>query len=106
MIAIRSRSVAPILIATLLAAGGASLSSTAVAAPTTTAASVVTDGDSDNLRTVKRLNPNKPRPVKKLVRRVETNAALPDRPYIGNVDGTSTWGWDYRTPCAELDCLR
>ncbi|WP_327411618.1 hypothetical protein [Streptomyces sp. NBC_01233] len=45
MPATRTRRLAPLLIATLLAGAGASLSSTAFAAPTTTTANVTTDSD-------------------------------------------------------------
>ncbi|MFE6839692.1 hypothetical protein ACFVFI_33325 [Streptomyces sp. NPDC057705] len=45
MTATRTRRLAPLLIATLLAGGAASLSSTAFAAPTTTTTNVTTDSD-------------------------------------------------------------
>ncbi|MET9640519.1 hypothetical protein ABZY83_29615 [Streptomyces virginiae] len=106
MTATRARRIVPLLIATLLTGGGISLASTAVAAPATTAASVATDIDDDNMRTVERLTPQKPRTVKRLIRRVEKYGVEPGRSkYGGNVD-EHTWAREYRTPCAELDCLR
>ncbi|MET9841744.1 hypothetical protein ABZZ01_28770 [Streptomyces virginiae] len=105
MTATRARRIVPLLIATLLTGGGISLASTAVAAPATTAASVTTDID-DHMRTVERLTPQKPRTVKRLIRRVEKYGVEPGRSkYGGNVD-EHTWAREYRTPCAELDCLR
>ncbi|MFE4258143.1 hypothetical protein [Streptomyces sp. NPDC056883] len=105
MIAIRTRRVVPLLIATLLAGGGVSLSSTAVAAPATTAAGLTTDTDTP--RTVKDLSRKKPRTVKNLIRTVDRSgvgAARPDDRNV-NVDGNE-WARSYSTPCAELDCLR
>ncbi|MFF9056301.1 hypothetical protein ACF09Z_34720 [Streptomyces erythrochromogenes] len=106
MIATRARHIVPLLIATLLTGGGLSLASAAAAAPSTTSASVVTDTDDDNVRTIKRLTPHKPRTVKKVIRRVEKYGVEPGRSqYGGNID-EHTWARDYRTPCAELDCLQ
>ncbi|WP_234378995.1 hypothetical protein [Streptomyces sp. IGB124] len=62
--------------------------------------------DDDNMRTVERLTPQKPRTVKRLIRRVEKYGVEPGRSkYGGNVD-EHTWAREYRTPCAELDCLQ
>ncbi|MFI6005787.1 hypothetical protein ACIA98_36290 [Streptomyces sp. NPDC051366] len=104
MTATGTRRVAPLLIATLLAGGGVSLSSTAFAAPTTTTASITTDTDSP--RTVKHIT-KKPRTVKKLIRTVEKSGVGITDPTATNVNvDESTWGASYRTPCAELDCLK
>ncbi|MFF1493530.1 hypothetical protein [Streptomyces sp. NPDC058304] len=105
MTATGTRRVAPLLIATLLAGGGVSLSSSsAFAAPTTTTTSITTDTDSP--RPVKHIA-KKPRTVKKLVRRVETSGTGIADPAATNVNvDESTWGASYRTPCAELDCLK
>ncbi|MCM1969252.1 hypothetical protein [Streptomyces sp. G1] len=109
MIAIRTRRVVPLLIATLLAGGGVSLSSVAVvapAAPGATAAGLTTD--SDTPRPVKDLSRKKPRTVKKLIRTVEgsgVGATHPDPFNSVNVDGNE-WARDYSTPCVELDCVR
>ncbi|MEU6903215.1 hypothetical protein [Streptomyces virginiae] len=107
MTATRARRIVPLLVATLLTGGGISLASTAVAAPATTAASVTTDIDDDNMRTVERLTPQKPRAVKKVIRRVWKYGVDPGNSQYGggNVD-EHTWAREYRTPCAELDCLQ
>ncbi|MFE5680322.1 hypothetical protein ACFQ7B_19180 [Streptomyces erythrochromogenes] len=106
MTAARARHIAPFLIASLLTGGGISLTSTAVAAPATTAASVTADIDDDNMRTVKRLTPHKPRTVKKLIRRVERYGVEPGNSYGGGNVDEHTWAREHRTPCAELDCLQ
>ncbi|OLZ45094.1 hypothetical protein AVW11_34650 [Streptomyces amritsarensis] len=106
MTATLARRVAPLLITALLA-GGVSLASTAVAAPAV-ATSGTADTDDDNLRTIKRLNAEKPRTVKKLVRTVEKYGITDGRqwgPGVGNVDGHE-WARGYRTPCKQLDCLQ
>lgn len=73
MIATRTRRLAPVLIATLLAGGAASLSSTAFAAPTATTASVTTDADTESTRTVKTITKT-PRTVK-TIRKTESYPA-------------------------------
>ncbi|MFD4866248.1 hypothetical protein [Streptomyces sp. NPDC058412] len=72
MTATRTRRLAPLLIATLLAGGGASLTSTAFAAPAETAASVTTNTDTDS-----------PRPVKSIRKKPRTS---------GGVGGGGVWG--------------
>ncbi|MFG2342053.1 hypothetical protein [Streptomyces yangpuensis] len=114
MTAVPARRIVPLVIAILLTGGAASLSSpststAAVAAPASTTASTTTDTDDDNLRTVERLNPEKRRTVKKLIRTVEKWGVVPDGVYFppgrGNPD-KHQWAQEYRTPCKQLDCLQ
>ncbi|MFF3675981.1 hypothetical protein ACFYYS_18665 [Streptomyces sp. NPDC002120] len=79
MTATRTRRLAPLLIATLLAGGAASLSSTAFAAPTTTTANVTTDTDTET---------DSPRPVKHIAKTPRTVKSIPKTPRTsGGVGG-------------------
>ncbi|MFF3678071.1 hypothetical protein ACFYYS_29365 [Streptomyces sp. NPDC002120] len=85
MTATRTRRLAPLLIATLLAGGAASISSTAIAAPTTTSASVTTDTDADS-----------PRPVKHIAKTPRTVKSIPKTPRTsGGMGGSREPGEGY-----------
>ncbi|MFE6840393.1 hypothetical protein ACFVFI_36915 [Streptomyces sp. NPDC057705] len=71
----RTRCLAPVLIATLLAAGGASLATTAHASPTT-APVVTTDDQPAPVKSIKRIGKAKPKSIKRIGRADSPGTAM------------------------------
>ncbi|MER6316130.1 hypothetical protein ABT237_20430 [Streptomyces sp. NPDC001581] len=76
----RTRRLAPLLIAALLAGGGASLATTAHAAPQTTPHVAATDGTPPPVKSIKRIGKSTPRPdpVKRIGRANNPSTAMQD----------------------------